>query len=107
MFQDATTEYEPIHAPGTLEKFLPSEKHLGEVSGDLPTHAAELERVQDVSKQAPLSTLQNLDEFEQEAMKYLSEKAWIYYNSAADSLTSHVNNIRDWDRVVLRPRVLR
>jgi L-lactate dehydrogenase (cytochrome) len=51
--------------------------------------------------------LQNLDEFEREAKKYLPERAWIYYSSAADSLASHRNNVRDFDKVVLRPRILR
>ena len=61
----------------------------------------------DPQKQAPLSVLQNLDEFEHEAKKVLSQKAMVYYHSAADSLFSHETNRRDWAKVSLRPRILR
>ena len=105
MDQDATAEYEPIHPPGTIENSLPRDKHVGKVTGIAPSHASHHTR--DITKQAPLSVLQNLEEFEVEANKYLSEKARIYFSSAADSLTSHKNNVRDWDRVVLRPMVMR
>lgn len=59
------------------------------------------------NKQAPLSVLQNLDDFETEARKVLSEKAWIYYSSATDTLFSHINNRSSFSKVNLRPRVLR
>lgn len=29
--KDATEAYEPIHPPGTLEQYLPKDKHLGDV----------------------------------------------------------------------------
>jgi L-lactate dehydrogenase (cytochrome) len=77
------------------------------VTGIISSQQYQPQEVQDKAKQAPLSVLQNLGEFEREAKKYLSEKAWIYYSSAADSLASHRNNVRDWDRVILRPRILR
>src|SRR5689334_5031430 len=32
--KDATEEYEPIHPPDTLDKFLPKDKHLGPVNMD-------------------------------------------------------------------------
>ena len=32
--KDATEEYEPIHPPDTLDKYLPKEKHLGPVNMD-------------------------------------------------------------------------
>jgi L-lactate dehydrogenase (cytochrome) len=105
--QDATEEYEPIHPPGTIEKFLPADKHLGKVSGVLQPRPLETPHVRNADGQEALSVLQNLDEFEREAEKYLSQKAWIYYSSGADSITSHRNNLRDWERIVLRPRILR
>lgn len=55
----------------------------------------------------PLSTLQNLDDFEPAASIVASQKAWVYFHSAADSLESKVANRRDWLKVSLRPRILR
>lgn len=105
--QDATSEYEPIHPAGTIDKFLPPEKHLGEVDGVSSSEPSQPPQGRDDAQQTPLSILQNLDDLELEAKKYLSKKAWIYYSSAADSLSSHRDNIGDWDRIVLRPRILR
>lgn len=55
----------------------------------------------------PLSTLQNVDEFEAAARQGLSKKAWVFYSSATDSLASLQQNRLDWTRIRLRPRVLR
>ena len=55
----------------------------------------------------PLSLFQNLDDFEVAAEKNLSKKAWVYYNSATDSLMSAKTNRLDWTKVTLRPRVMR
>lgn len=55
----------------------------------------------------PLSVCQNLDDIEGIARKKLTRKAWAYFNSAADSLTSFNTNRRDWSKVSFRPRVLR
>jgi len=53
----------------------------------------------------PIEMCINLDDFERAAKKVLSERAWIYFSSAA--YQSHNNNLRDWKRVTFRPRVLR
>ena len=55
----------------------------------------------------PLSTLQNLDDFELAAKKVMTRKGWVYFNSAAESLSSSKANRVDWSKVSLRPRVLR
>lgn len=55
----------------------------------------------------PLSVCQNLDDFKVEAKKTSSQKAWVYYHSAADSLASSQANRLDWTRITFRPRVLR
>lgn len=59
------------------------------------------------SAQEPLSVLQNLGDFETEAQKILPEKSWIYYSSATDTSSSHINNRAAFNKVYLRPRVLR
>ncbi|KAK4499765.1 hypothetical protein PRZ48_007951 [Zasmidium cellare] len=112
--KDATAEYEPVHPEGTLDKHLPKDKHLGPVE---PNDGGETDQPvstssngdgkSTASKQNPLSVLQNLDDFEKEAKKVLPEKAWIYYSSATDTLSSHINNRTAFSKVSLRPRVLR
>lgn len=44
---------------------------------------------------------------EHAAKAILSERAWIYYSSAAEDLRSHQSNLYDWDRISFRPRILR
>lgn len=105
--QDATAEYGPIHPAGTIEKYLPADKHLGPVSGAAKDHERQPLDEDNATRQDPLSVLQNLDDFERQARKILSPKALIYYSSAADSLTSHHKNVEDWSRITLRPRILR
>ena len=56
---------------------------------------------------APLTTLQNLDDFESAASAVATRKAWVYFYFGADSLASIAVNRRDWTRVSLRPRILR
>lgn len=85
------------------------DKHLGPVEPITQTKdsagAATIDY--DSDKPVPLSTIQNLTEFETEAHKVVSKKAWVYFHSAADSLNAHEVNRYDWTRVNLRPRILR
>lgn len=55
----------------------------------------------------PLSFCMNLDDMERAAKRVISERAWSYFHSAADSLTSWTTNRDDWSKVSFRPRVLR
>jgi len=55
----------------------------------------------------PIQLLQNLDDFESVARKALSRKAWIYFDSGADSLHSVKTNRADWEKITFRPRILR
>ncbi|KXT07152.1 hypothetical protein AC578_2497 [Pseudocercospora eumusae] len=114
--KDATAEYEPIHPDGTLDKHLTKDQHLGPVEMSngpeqaqisLPAFAQAAEKNESTNKQTPLSVLQNLDEFEIEARKVLSEKARIYYSSASDTLFSQTNNRSAFAKISLRPRMLR
>ncbi|EXJ86933.1 hypothetical protein A1O3_03887 [Capronia epimyces CBS 606.96] len=55
----------------------------------------------------PIEACLNLNDLASAAKEVLSERAWVYYSSAAqDSLTlSH--NLDDWKRVRFRPRIMR
>ncbi|KAJ0416445.1 cytochrome B2 [Aspergillus carlsbadensis] len=113
--QDATEEYDPIHSPGTIEKELPPEKHLGEViptaeGPQMPKEPPEKQRNGEQDKPgAPpaLSLMVGLDDFEKAAERKLPRRAWIYYSSAAESKGTYGHNLIDWTKVGFRPRVLR
>lgn len=88
--KDATEEYEPIHPPDTLDKYLDKSKHLGDV--DMGTVEKE-EKEEDPDeqdrqrriKQMPiLEQCFNLMDFEAVARKVMKKTAWAYYSSAAD-----------------------
>lgn len=88
--KDATEEYEPIHPPDTLDKFLDKSKHLGEVDmntvekeekADDPEEADRLARVQ---RMPILEQCYNLMDFEAVARQVMKKTAWAYYSSGAD-----------------------
>ncbi|KKA22184.1 hypothetical protein T310_3783 [Rasamsonia emersonii CBS 393.64] len=106
--KDATEEYNAIHAEGTIEKYLPKEKHLGVV--DPATIAVNPKpKAQQVksSDPIPLSMCLCLDDFEAAAERVINRRAWTYFHSAADGLSALRNNQQDWAKVLLRPRILR
>ena len=88
--KDATEEYEPIHPPDTLDKFLDKSKHLGEV--DMQTvekeekaeDPDEIERMKRVEVMPILEQCYNLMDFEAVARRVMKKTAWAYYSSGAD-----------------------
>lgn len=88
--KDATEEFEPIHPPDTLDKYLDKSKHLGPV--DMNTVATikteedpeEAERQQRIADKPLLSQCYNLMDFESVAKRTMKRGAWGYYSSAAD-----------------------
>lgn len=88
--KDATAEYEPIHPPDTLDKYLDKSKHLGAVDmGTVekeeeevdPDEAARLERME---RKPILEQCYNLMDFEAVARRVMKKTAWAYYSSGAD-----------------------
>ncbi|KAF2144959.1 uncharacterized protein K452DRAFT_244448 [Aplosporella prunicola CBS 121167] len=110
--KDATEEYEPIHPPDTLEKFLDKSKHLGEVDmntvekeekGDDP----EEEQRQEMIKRMPiLEQCYNLLDFEAVARKVMKKTAWAYYSSGADDEITLRENHSAFHKIWFRPRIL-
>lgn len=88
--KDATEEFEPIHPPDTLDKYLHKSKHLGPV--DMETVAREEkeedpeeeERKEREALKPLLSQCYNLFDFEAVARRVMKKTAWGYYSSAAD-----------------------
>lgn len=88
--KDATEEYEPIHPPDTLDKFLDKAKHLGDVDMNTvekeekeidPEEAARQERIKNMPI---LEQCYNLMDFEAVARTVMKKTAWAYYSSGAD-----------------------
>lgn len=88
-----------------------SDKHLGPVDmSTVPTATKEdllSSATVDSKDVMPLKLCQNLLDIEVQASKVLTERAYTYFHSAADSLNSLETNRRDWARVTFRPRVMR
>lgn len=107
--QDATSEYDPVHPPGTLEENLPASKRLGAIDPNtLPEPVKPAKEVgpgADQSIEIPIENMLNLDEIEEAATKKLSRKGWAYYYSAADDLASKHLNSTVYRQILLRPRI--
>lgn len=89
--KDATEEFEPIHPPDTLDKYLDKSKHLGPVDmSTVEKEAAKEDDVEEVERKEReelkplLSQCYNLLDFEAVARRVMKKTAWGYYSSAAD-----------------------
>ncbi|KAI6714097.1 hypothetical protein JHW43_003414 [Diplocarpon mali] len=110
--KDATEEYEPIHPPDTLDKYLDKSKHLGPV--DMGTVEKEEKEVtqdeidrQDRIKRMPiLEQCYNLMDFEAVARGVMKKTAWAYYSSGADDEITMRENHSAFHKIWFRPRVL-
>ncbi|CCL99735.1 uncharacterized protein FIBRA_01757 [Fibroporia radiculosa] len=116
--RDATAAYEPIHPPDTLDKNLPTSKHLGDLDS---SGASALQKEQESRKKTrdevrveqaqarkpPLNQILNLRDIEKVARDVLTYKALAYYASAADDETTHNENAHAFSRFFFHPRVLR
>ncbi|KAI9836111.1 MAG: Cytochrome b2, mitochondrial precursor [Sarea resinae] len=110
--KDATEEFDPIHPPDTLDKYLDKSKHLGEVDMNTveveekeqdPEEEARLERVK---KMPILEQCFNLLDFEAVARKVMKKTAWAYYSSGADDEITMRENHSAFHKVWFRPRIL-
>ncbi|QRD89621.1 putative L-lactate dehydrogenase [Aspergillus flavus] len=60
-----------------------------------------------VSSKPPLESILNTYDFEKVASQELSRKTWAFYSSAATDMITRDANKSMYDRILLRPRVLR
>ncbi|KAJ4171356.1 hypothetical protein NW754_013125 [Fusarium falciforme] len=110
--KDATDEFDPVHPPDTLEKYLDKSKHLGPV--DMSTvkeeekeeDPDEAERLERLAQKPLLSQCYNLLDFEAVARRVMKKTAWGYYSSGADDEITMRENHSAFHRVWFRPRVL-
>lgn len=106
--------FDPVHPPGTIEKYLPAEALQGDVDVDtVPESVLQERRALEEEEAArrrdlpPLDRCLNLFDFEMVARKVLSPMAWAYYSSAADDQETLHENVAAFRRIWFRPRILR
>ncbi|KAF7533169.1 hypothetical protein G7054_g7305 [Neopestalotiopsis clavispora] len=112
--QDATEEYNLLHAPSIIVEELPRDKHLGPIDTQQTNDAADIPSTRQ-SQSAPekehgvmpLSMCQSLDDIRAAAEAKLSARALTYFASGAESMTSVKNNKAHWETISFCPRVMR
>ncbi|KAF2425288.1 hypothetical protein EJ08DRAFT_652203 [Tothia fuscella] len=110
--KDATEEYEPIHPPDTLDKYLDGSKHLGEVDMNTVEKEQKVEdpdeedRLKRVERMPILEQCFNLMDFEAVARQVMKKSAWAYYSSGADDEITMRENHTAFHKIWFRPRVL-
>ncbi|KAJ5550241.1 FMN-dependent dehydrogenase [Penicillium sp. DV-2018c] len=110
--KDATEEFDPIHPPDTLDKYLDKSKHLGEV--DMATveqeekafDPEESDRQDRIARMPSLAACYNLMDFEAVARHVMKKTAWAYYSSGADDEITMRENHAAFHKIWFRPRVL-
>ncbi|KAJ5081269.1 hypothetical protein N7456_013507 [Penicillium angulare] len=110
--KDATEEFDPIHPPDTLDKYLDQSKHLGQV--DMTTveqeekafDPEEAERQERLKLMPSLTACYNLMDFEAVARQVMKKTAWAYYSSGADDEITMRENHAAFHKIWFRPRIL-
>ncbi|EME76964.1 uncharacterized protein MYCFIDRAFT_61252 [Pseudocercospora fijiensis CIRAD86] len=110
--KDATEEYEPIHPPDTLDKYLDKSKHLGEVNmqtvekEEKEEDPFEVERQERIKHMPILEQCYNMMDFEAVARRVMKKTAWAYYSSGADDEITMRENHSAFHKIWFRPKVL-
>ncbi|KAJ4416754.1 hypothetical protein N0V82_006565 [Gnomoniopsis sp. IMI 355080] len=110
--KDATEEFDPIHPPDTLDKYLDKSKHLGDVDMKTVEYEEkevtpdEEERQKMIAAMPLLSQCYNLLDFEAVARRIMKKTAWGYYSSAADDEITMRENHAAYHRIWFRPKIL-
>ena len=95
---------------GTIEGYLPKEKHLGPVQAGTVQKVAPEETPMDLEDGSDLSSLEsiiNLDDFQRQARRVLTKKTYAFISSAAEDLISLKVNRESFQKVIFRPYVMR
>ncbi|PYH34394.1 FMN-dependent alpha-hydroxy acid dehydrogenase [Aspergillus neoniger CBS 115656] len=111
--RDATKAYSEVHAPSVIKSHLSPERNMGvldvaTINEDWlkqpPTQNPPLLLE---NEKPPLDTLINSHDFELVASKTASKKTWAFYSSASTDLITRDANKLCFDRIWLRPRILK
>ncbi|OQE47026.1 hypothetical protein PENCOP_c001G01104 [Penicillium coprophilum] len=112
--KDATEEFDSVHTVELLSEALPQaalqgyiDPAGGEKPKDKPDAMDAKQSKPDHDTLPPLQSLINLHDFEQVARQRLRPTTWAYYSSGADDEISKRNNSSVYQKISLRPRILR
>ncbi|OAA53863.1 cytochrome b2 [Cordyceps fumosorosea ARSEF 2679] len=110
--QDASDQYNAVHAPSLISKTLSPERQLGQldktsISADWKTSNATASSTATAGKQPPLSSILNLHDFEAAAKASFSAQSWAYIDSASNDCITRDANIDVLRRIWFRPLVMR
>jgi L-lactate dehydrogenase (cytochrome) len=111
--RDATESYDTVHNPELVGEMLPSESYLGQLKpNSLPKKVlpeAEILGETRITEpiHPPLSSIINVADFEKVAQHYLSDAGWAYYSSGAEDELSLDDARRIFNKIALRPRIMR
>lgn len=98
---------------GTIEQYLPKDKHVGTVDmkglklAEAELSPADVERQGKLIDKPPLSECLSLHDFEAVAKETMTQAAWAYYSSGSDDEITMRENHVAYQRLWFRPRVLR
>lgn len=111
--KDATSAYEDFHSPELLEETLGADAKMGTLDLDRSANVAPISDLKGdlVQKKAiatpSLRAMVSLADFESMASQCMTPAAWAYVVSGADDEITCRENAKAYNRVFLRPRVLR
>ncbi|TLS30764.1 hypothetical protein PpBr36_02549 [Pyricularia pennisetigena] len=114
--RDATPAYESVHDPDLVASTLSPSCLVGTISQQstalVPTAEEVPSPATDGSGPAQLiypslTSMLNVSDFERAAKKYISDIGWAYYSSGAEDEISMQDPRRIFNRITLRPRILR
>ncbi|KAJ5991577.1 hypothetical protein N7522_011784 [Penicillium canescens] len=110
--KDATEDFDSVHAPELLSEVLLESTVRGHIDpAELqvldPKLNDTMQTKSDSNAPPFLHSLINLHDFEHVAEKHLPANAWAYYSSGADDEISKRNSARAYQKIALRPRILR
>ncbi|RAQ48138.1 L-lactate dehydrogenase [Aspergillus flavus] len=109
--KDATEDFDSVHEQEILTQSLAPSALRGHIEPGTLVKSNDINETKipnkDASLPPPLSSLLNLHDFEIVAEKHLPPNAWAYYASGAEGEISKRQNSKAFQKVSLRPRILR
>lgn len=106
--RDATGDFDAVHDSEVLTQSLDPSAFKGHIEpGALSKPAEKATPKPNADDIPPLSCIINLHDFEEVAKRHLLPTTWAYYSSGADDEYSKRGNAKAYQKVSLRPRILR
>lgn len=114
--RDASEAYNSIHAPSLIDNQLGASKKIGQLDNAtlppdseilMPPSNASVANSSTKPSRRSLQAMFSSHDFEQAASENMSAKAWAFFSSAATDCITRTANENSFDRIWLRPRIMR